>query len=128
MLKSGATIAEDARTSDFLEFQPPQLTRDTRSVTMPIKAAVRAFLDEISPESQITNAVNTVVKVQTPTGVKLVGQNTDSETQPLYYSSERFELIYIVLQSSASGTLCFAPSDSSSQMPIYPLKAHTQRP
>lgn len=95
---------------------------------MPIKAAVRAFLDEISPESQITNAVNTVVKVQTPTGVKLVGQNTDSETQPLYYSSERFELIYIVLQSSASGTLCFAPSDSSSQMPIYPLKAHTQRP
>ncbi|KAJ7147641.1 hypothetical protein C8R43DRAFT_1108294 [Mycena crocata] len=48
------------------------------AVTMPIKIAIIPFLDELSPESQITNACNTIVKVPTPNGgVKLVGQNTD---------------------------------------------------
>lgn len=46
---------------------------------MPIKAAILPFLDEVSPESQITGACNTIVKVPTPNGgFKLVGQNTDS--------------------------------------------------
>ncbi|KAG6810986.1 hypothetical protein H0H92_009525 [Tricholoma furcatifolium] len=48
------------------------------AVTMPIKAAMLPYLDEISAESQITGACNTIVKVPTSTGYKLVGQNTDS--------------------------------------------------
>ncbi|CAK5268071.1 unnamed protein product [Mycena citricolor] len=49
------------------------------AVTMPIKTAIIPFLDELSPESQVTNACNTIVKVKTADGgVKLVGQNTDS--------------------------------------------------
>ncbi|KAJ7114093.1 hypothetical protein C8R44DRAFT_796280 [Mycena epipterygia] len=48
------------------------------AVTMPIKSAIIPFLDELSPESQLTNACNTIVKVPSPNGgVKLVGQNTD---------------------------------------------------
>ncbi|KAJ7663928.1 hypothetical protein DFH06DRAFT_1128290 [Mycena polygramma] len=48
------------------------------AVTMPIKTAIIPFLDELSPESQITNACNTIVKVPTADGgIKLVGQNTD---------------------------------------------------
>ncbi|KAJ6580848.1 hypothetical protein B0H19DRAFT_1251131 [Mycena capillaripes] len=48
------------------------------AVTMPIKTAIIPFLDELSPESQITNACNTIVKVPAASGgVKLVGQNTD---------------------------------------------------
>ncbi|KAJ7498079.1 hypothetical protein B0H11DRAFT_1856633 [Mycena galericulata] len=47
------------------------------AVTMPIKSTIIPFLDELSPESQITNACNTIVKVPTGEGVKLVGQNTD---------------------------------------------------
>jgi shikimate 5-dehydrogenase len=46
---------------------------------MPIKTAIIPFLDELSPESRITNACNTIVKVPTANGgIKLVGQNTDS--------------------------------------------------
>ncbi|KAG6901925.1 hypothetical protein C0995_006636 [Termitomyces sp. Mi166 len=44
---------------------------------MPIKAAIVPYLDEISPESRITGACNTIVKVPTNGGYKLVGQNTD---------------------------------------------------
>jgi len=46
---------------------------------MPIKAAILPYLDEISPESRITGACNTIVKVPTSSGLgyKLVGQNTD---------------------------------------------------
>ncbi|KAG6856926.1 hypothetical protein H0H87_012177 [Tephrocybe sp. NHM501043] len=44
---------------------------------MPIKAAILPYLDEVSPESKITGACNTIVKVPTRTGHKLVGQNTD---------------------------------------------------
>lgn len=56
-----------------------------RSVTMPLKAAVIPFLDEISPESKITDACNTVVKVPTANGqIKLVGQNTDSALYSLH--------------------------------------------
>ncbi|KAF5383256.1 hypothetical protein D9615_004904 [Tricholomella constricta] len=47
------------------------------AVTMPIKAAIIPFLDEVSPESRITGACNTIVKVPTNSGYKLVGQNTD---------------------------------------------------
>jgi quinate dehydrogenase len=48
-------------------------------VTMPLKSAIIPFLDELSPESQLTNACNTIVKIPLPDGgVKLVGQNTDS--------------------------------------------------
>ncbi|KAJ7714332.1 hypothetical protein B0H14DRAFT_2546384 [Mycena olivaceomarginata] len=51
------------------------------AVTMPIKTAIIPFLDELSPESRVTNACNTIVKVPTPGGgFKLVGQNTDSAT------------------------------------------------
>jgi shikimate 5-dehydrogenase len=50
----------------------------SESVTMPIKVSMLPYLDEISPESQITGACNTIVKVPTRKGYKLVGQNTDS--------------------------------------------------
>ena len=46
---------------------------------MPLKAAMLSFLDEVSLESKMTVAVNTIVKVPTSSGFKLVGQNTDSE-------------------------------------------------
>ncbi|KAF8067932.1 hypothetical protein FPV67DRAFT_1165571 [Lyophyllum atratum] len=63
-------------TSAMLEI----LSRDDcggSAVTMPLKAAILPYLDEISPESQATGACNTVVKVRTSNGYKLVGQNTD---------------------------------------------------
>ncbi|KAF9455851.1 hypothetical protein BDZ94DRAFT_1230489 [Collybia nuda] len=47
------------------------------AVTMPLKTDMLSYLDEISPESRITGACNTIVRVPTPTGFKLVGQNTD---------------------------------------------------
>ncbi|KAJ7780139.1 hypothetical protein DFH07DRAFT_1055805 [Mycena maculata] len=48
------------------------------AMTMPIKSAIIPFLDKLSPESQMTNACNTIVKVPKPDGgIKLVGQNTD---------------------------------------------------
>lgn len=47
-------------------------------VTMPLKAAILPYLDEISPESRATGACNTIIKVPTATGFKFVGQNTDS--------------------------------------------------
>ncbi|KAJ7579171.1 hypothetical protein C8J56DRAFT_1006758 [Mycena floridula] len=48
------------------------------AVTMPNKTSILAQLDEITPESKVTNAVNTIVKVPTGNGsYKLVGTNTD---------------------------------------------------
>lgn len=49
------------------------------SVTMPLKTSIVPFLDELSPESQRTGVVNTIVKIRTSNGTKCVGQNTDSE-------------------------------------------------
>ncbi|KAF5388882.1 hypothetical protein D9757_005595 [Collybiopsis confluens] len=49
----------------------------TNSVTMPIKAAIIPYLDDLSPESRATGAVNTIVKVSAPDGPKLIGTNTD---------------------------------------------------
>jgi shikimate 5-dehydrogenase len=54
------------------------MTHRIDSVTMPIKVSMLPYLDEISPESKVTGACNTIVKVPTATGYKLVGQNTDS--------------------------------------------------
>ncbi len=45
---------------------------------MPNKAAIIPYLDEVSPETQVTDACNTIVKVRTENGFKFVGQNTDS--------------------------------------------------
>ncbi|KAK0440926.1 uncharacterized protein EV420DRAFT_1580945 [Desarmillaria tabescens] len=47
------------------------------AVTMPNKAAIIPHLDEVSPETQVTDACNTIVKVRTENGFKFVGQNTD---------------------------------------------------
>ncbi|KAK0203155.1 hypothetical protein DFS33DRAFT_1345323 [Desarmillaria ectypa] len=47
------------------------------AVTMPNKAAIIPYLDEVSPETQVTDACNTIVKVRTENGFKFVGQNTD---------------------------------------------------
>jgi shikimate 5-dehydrogenase len=44
---------------------------------MPLKAEIMPFLDDITPESRLTGAVNTVVKVQHDGGVRLAGTNTD---------------------------------------------------
>ncbi|KAG6867736.1 hypothetical protein C0993_011882 [Termitomyces sp. T159_Od127] len=44
---------------------------------MPLKAAIIPHLDAISPESRITGACNTIVKVPSSSGHRLVGQNTD---------------------------------------------------
>ena len=49
----------------------------TLSFTMPLKAAIIPHLNSITPESKLTGAVNTVVKVQSPDGLQLVGTNTD---------------------------------------------------
>ncbi|KAJ4483741.1 hypothetical protein J3R30DRAFT_3402375 [Lentinula aciculospora] len=47
------------------------------SITMPIKTAIIPYLDGISPESEASGAVNTIVKVPSPNGPKLIGTNTD---------------------------------------------------
>jgi len=44
---------------------------------MPIKTAIIPYLDDLSPEGRTTGAVNTIVKVPSPNGIKLVGTNTD---------------------------------------------------
>jgi quinate dehydrogenase len=44
---------------------------------MPIKTSIIPYLDDLSPEGRVTGAVNTIVKVPTPNGYKLVGTNTD---------------------------------------------------
>ncbi|KAJ3827468.1 shikimate dehydrogenase substrate binding domain-containing protein [Lentinula raphanica] len=63
----------------------PEMLEDIRnesfggsSVTMPLKSAIIPFLDGLSPESEASGAVNTIVKVPTPDGpAKLIGTNTD---------------------------------------------------
>jgi len=50
------------------------------AVTMPLKSAIIPYLDGISPESQATGAVNTLVKVPTPSEngtFSIIGTNTD---------------------------------------------------
>ncbi|KAF8997715.1 hypothetical protein BDQ17DRAFT_1283732 [Cyathus striatus] len=47
------------------------------AVTIPIKASILPFLDELSHESKVTCACNTIVKLPFSEGVKLVGQKTD---------------------------------------------------
>lgn len=47
------------------------------SVTMPIKTAIIPYLDGLSPESEASGAVNTIVKVHSRDGPKLIGTNTD---------------------------------------------------
>ena len=50
------------------------------NVTIPHKTAVVAYLDAVAPEAtRWGGAVNTVVRVETPSGVRLVGHNTDVE-------------------------------------------------
>ncbi|KAF8997708.1 hypothetical protein BDQ17DRAFT_1248290 [Cyathus striatus] len=49
---------------------------DGAAVTMPLGPPTIPFLDDVSPESRVTGACNTIVKVLIPEGVKLVGQNT----------------------------------------------------
>jgi shikimate 5-dehydrogenase len=44
---------------------------------MPNKATIIPYLDEITPESKLTGAVNTIVKVRTDSCIRLVGTNTD---------------------------------------------------
>ncbi|CAK9784198.1 Aminoacid dehydrogenase-like protein [Cutaneotrichosporon oleaginosum] len=47
------------------------------AVTMPLKAEIMKYLDEISPEGYATGACNTVVPVEVNGHRKLVGTNTD---------------------------------------------------
>jgi shikimate dehydrogenase len=48
------------------------------NVTIPYKTAVLPLLDTIDPDAlRHAGAVNTIVREQTPTGVRLVGHNTD---------------------------------------------------
>lgn len=44
---------------------------------MPLKAAIIPHLHSITPESKLTGAVNTVVKIPSSSGIQLVGTNTD---------------------------------------------------
>ena len=44
---------------------------------MPLKSAIMPYLDDITPESRLTGAVNTVVKVKDGGQVRLTGTNTD---------------------------------------------------
>lgn len=54
---------------------------------MPMKVSMLSCLDEISLESKVTGACNTIVKVPTATGYKLVGQNTDSTLHTIFITS-----------------------------------------
>lgn len=48
------------------------------NVTIPYKAAVVPLLDALSPQAQrAAGVVNTVVREETPSGVRLIGHNTD---------------------------------------------------
>lgn len=48
------------------------------NVTIPHKLAVLPLLDDQAPEvRRVAGAVNTIVRVETPAGVRLVGHNTD---------------------------------------------------
>ncbi|KAJ7609052.1 hypothetical protein FB45DRAFT_374187 [Roridomyces roridus] len=81
------------------------------AVTMPLKTAIIPFLDELAPESQVTNACNTIVKVPTPEGgVKLVGQNTD-------ILGVRNALLAALREQHPSSTV---PSDASASYPPKP--------
>ncbi|KAJ3800231.1 hypothetical protein GGU11DRAFT_742683 [Lentinula aff. detonsa] len=44
---------------------------------MPIKTAIIPYLDGLEPESEASGVVNTIVKVSSPDGPKLIGTNTD---------------------------------------------------
>jgi len=65
-------------------FFTPKILFFKLRVTMPLKAAIMPFLDEISVEGQVTSACNTIVKVPLSADAvgspnyKLVGTNTDS--------------------------------------------------
>ena len=48
------------------------------SLAMPLQQEILSHV-EISPESKVTVACDTIVKVPTANGFKLVGQNTESE-------------------------------------------------
>ena len=48
------------------------------NVTIPYKTAVLPLLDEVAAQArQVAGAVNTIVREETPQGVRLVGHNTD---------------------------------------------------
>jgi shikimate dehydrogenase len=48
------------------------------NVTIPHKLAVVPLLDEVSPEAlRVAGVVNTIVREESPTGVRLIGHNTD---------------------------------------------------
>jgi shikimate dehydrogenase len=48
------------------------------NVTIPYKTAVMAHLDDIAPETvRWAGAVNTIVRAASPSGVRLIGHNTD---------------------------------------------------
>ena len=50
-----------------------------KSLAAPLQQEMLSYLQEISPESKATGACNTIVKVPTVKGFKLVGQNTEGE-------------------------------------------------
>ncbi|KAJ7302987.1 hypothetical protein DFH08DRAFT_1089540 [Mycena albidolilacea] len=86
------------------------------AVTMPIKTAIIPFLDELSPESRVTNACNTIVKVPTPGGgFKLVGQNTD-------ILGVRNALLS-ALKAQHSSRPTPIPSDASAVYPLQPASS-----
>lgn len=48
------------------------------NVTIPYKAAVISFLDEITPQARTqAGVVNTITREETPAGIRLIGHNTD---------------------------------------------------
>jgi hypothetical protein len=70
-----------------------------RRVTMPLKSDITEYLDEVTTESFITGACNTVVKTRKDGGrVRLVGTNTD----------------FLGESGSGSGTASWLPSTARS--------------
>ncbi len=47
------------------------------NVTVPHKQRILAYVDEVAPSAASVGAANTLVRVQTPTGARVVAHNTD---------------------------------------------------
>lgn len=92
------------------------------SVTMPIKASILPYLDEISHECQVTGACNTIVKVPTSSGFKLVGQNTDSAPYSCHISGNGVDIVPVlgVRNSLLSGLRSQFPDVTIHSESAYP--------
>ncbi len=85
------------------------------NVTIPYKSAVALFLDEITPQAQAAGgAVNTITRIETPDGVRLIGDNTDI-TALLQIIDEHGAIPSSFTQSQAQSGPPFAKKEGKEQ-------------